>query len=78
MEQQSKYGDALEIISGKLGLLIIIEVDRLRLQVFSEAFLSSNFCYYPPMHTTRVCGVGVFSLSVEIGGIVNVAEGLWE
>ncbi|VFR00440.1 unnamed protein product [Cuscuta campestris] len=32
LEQQSKYGDALEVLSGKLGSLIMIEVDRLRLQ----------------------------------------------
>ncbi|XP_021846113.1 N-terminal acetyltransferase B complex auxiliary subunit NAA25 isoform X2 [Spinacia oleracea] len=32
LEQQAKYGDALEVLSGKLGSLILIEVDRLRLQ----------------------------------------------
>ncbi|CAK9164142.1 unnamed protein product [Ilex paraguariensis] len=32
LEQQSKYGDALEVLSGKLGSLIMIEVDRLRIQ----------------------------------------------
>lgn len=32
LEQQAKYGDALEILSGKLGSLLIIEVDRLRIQ----------------------------------------------
>ncbi|KAK3015669.1 hypothetical protein RJ639_007506 [Escallonia herrerae] len=32
LEQQLKYGDALEILSGKLGSLIMIEVDRLRMQ----------------------------------------------
>ncbi|KAG9132857.1 hypothetical protein Leryth_014790 [Lithospermum erythrorhizon] len=32
LEQQAKFGDALEVISGKLGSLIMIEVDRLRLQ----------------------------------------------
>ncbi|XP_059626419.1 N-terminal acetyltransferase B complex auxiliary subunit NAA25 isoform X2 [Cornus florida] len=32
LEQQSKYGDALEILSGKLGSLIMIEVDKLRIQ----------------------------------------------
>ncbi|KAL3518007.1 hypothetical protein ACH5RR_020596 [Cinchona calisaya] len=32
LEQQSKFGDALEILTGKLGSLIMIEVDRLRLQ----------------------------------------------
>nr|GMD61206.1 N-terminal acetyltransferase B complex auxiliary subunit NAA25 [Ipomoea batatas] len=32
LEQQSKYGDALEVLSGNLGSLIMIEVDRLRLQ----------------------------------------------
>lgn len=35
LEQQSKYSDALEVISGTLGSLIMIEVDRLRIQVFS-------------------------------------------
>ncbi|CAH9109432.1 unnamed protein product [Cuscuta epithymum] len=32
LEQQSKYGDALEVLEGKLGSLIMIDVDRLRLQ----------------------------------------------
>ncbi|KDP45753.1 hypothetical protein JCGZ_17360 [Jatropha curcas] len=32
LEQQAKYGDALEILSGKLGSLLMIEVDKLRLQ----------------------------------------------
>ncbi|KAL2924309.1 N-terminal acetyltransferase B complex auxiliary subunit NAA25, partial [Bienertia sinuspersici] len=32
LEQQGKYGDALEVLFGKLGSLILIEVDRLRLQ----------------------------------------------
>ncbi|KAK4370294.1 hypothetical protein RND71_009769 [Anisodus tanguticus] len=31
-EQQSKYGDALELLTGKFGSLIMTEVDRLRLQ----------------------------------------------
>ena len=33
LEQQAKYGDALEILSGDLGALLAIEVDKLRLQV---------------------------------------------
>ncbi|KAF8402561.1 hypothetical protein HHK36_010647 [Tetracentron sinense] len=32
LEQQAKYGAASEILSGKLGSLLIIEVDRLRIQ----------------------------------------------
>ncbi|XP_065881185.1 N-terminal acetyltransferase B complex auxiliary subunit NAA25 [Euphorbia lathyris] len=32
LEQQAKYGDALEILSGKLGSLLMIEVDKLRIQ----------------------------------------------
>ncbi|XP_051143279.1 N-terminal acetyltransferase B complex auxiliary subunit NAA25 [Andrographis paniculata] len=32
LEQQKKYGDALEILSGKLGSLMMIEADKLRLQ----------------------------------------------
>nr|XP_043635828.1 N-terminal acetyltransferase B complex auxiliary subunit NAA25 isoform X2 [Erigeron canadensis] len=32
LEQQAKYGDALEILSGSLGSLIMIEVDKLRMQ----------------------------------------------
>ncbi|KAL3616220.1 hypothetical protein CASFOL_039610 [Castilleja foliolosa] len=32
LEQQCKYGDALEILSGNLGSLMMIEVDKLRLQ----------------------------------------------
>ncbi|KAL0419191.1 UNVERIFIED_CONTAM: N-terminal acetyltransferase B complex auxiliary subunit NAA25, partial [Sesamum radiatum] len=34
LEQQCKYGDALEILYGKLGSLMGIEVDKLRLQLF--------------------------------------------
>lgn len=32
LEYQSKFGEALEILSGKLGSLIVIEVDKLRIQ----------------------------------------------
>ncbi|XP_024982120.1 N-terminal acetyltransferase B complex auxiliary subunit NAA25 isoform X3 [Cynara cardunculus var. scolymus] len=32
LEQQAKYGDALEVLSGNLGSLIMIEVDKLRIQ----------------------------------------------
>ncbi|KAB1202229.1 Phagocyte signaling-impaired protein [Morella rubra] len=32
LEQQAKYGDALEILSGNLGSLLMIEVDKLRIQ----------------------------------------------
>ncbi|KAK6234557.1 hypothetical protein SCA6_009894 [Theobroma cacao] len=32
LEQQSKFGDALEILTGKLGSLLMIEVDKLRIQ----------------------------------------------
>ncbi|KAJ9565188.1 hypothetical protein OSB04_001154, partial [Centaurea solstitialis] len=32
LEQQAKYGDALEVLSGNLGSLIMLEVDKLRLQ----------------------------------------------
>lgn len=39
LEQQAKYGDALEVLTGKLGSLLTVEVDRLRIQVFSKAFL---------------------------------------
>lgn len=37
LEQQSKFGAALEVLAGKLGSLIMIEVDRLRLQLTGEA-----------------------------------------
>lgn len=39
LEQQAKYGDALEILSGKLGSLLMIEVDKLRIQVLSLPFI---------------------------------------
>lgn len=39
LEQQAKYGDALEILSGKLGSLLMIEVDKLRIQVLCLAFI---------------------------------------
>ncbi|KAK4278520.1 hypothetical protein QN277_016356 [Acacia crassicarpa] len=32
LEQQAKFGDALEILSGNLGSLLMIEVDKLRIQ----------------------------------------------
>ncbi|KEH34387.1 putative tetratricopeptide-like helical domain, N-acetyltransferase B complex, non-catalytic subunit [Medicago truncatula] len=32
LEQQAKFGDALEILSGKLGSLLTINVDKLRMQ----------------------------------------------
>ncbi|CAN8253181.1 unnamed protein product [Cochlearia groenlandica] len=32
LEQQSKYSDALEVLSGNLGSLLMIEVDKLRIQ----------------------------------------------
>ncbi|XVE58959.1 hypothetical protein DITRI_Ditri05aG0005000 [Diplodiscus trichospermus] len=32
LEQQAKYGDALEILEGKLGSLLMIEVDKLRIK----------------------------------------------
>ncbi|KAK7289895.1 hypothetical protein RIF29_03918 [Crotalaria pallida] len=32
LERQAKFGDALEILSGKLGSLFMIEVDKLRIQ----------------------------------------------
>ncbi|KAK8641614.1 hypothetical protein V6N13_011004 [Hibiscus sabdariffa] len=32
LEQQGKYGDALDILGGKLGSLLMIEVDKLRIQ----------------------------------------------
>ncbi|XP_038901393.1 N-terminal acetyltransferase B complex auxiliary subunit NAA25 [Benincasa hispida] len=32
LEQQGKYGDALEVLTGKLGSLLTVEVDRLRIQ----------------------------------------------
>lgn len=39
LEQQAKYGDALDILSGKLGSLLLVEVDKLRIQVLSEVFI---------------------------------------
>lgn len=39
LEQQAKYGTALDILSGKLGSLLLVEVDKLRIQVLSEAFI---------------------------------------
>ncbi|KAJ8751296.1 hypothetical protein K2173_016478 [Erythroxylum novogranatense] len=32
LEQQARYADALEILSGKLGSLLVIEADKLRIQ----------------------------------------------
>ncbi|XP_010685884.2 N-terminal acetyltransferase B complex auxiliary subunit NAA25 isoform X2 [Beta vulgaris subsp. vulgaris] len=42
LEQQGKYEDALEVLSGELGSLIQIEVDRLRLQGRLLAHLGDN------------------------------------
>lgn len=39
LEQQAKYGDALEFLSGKLGSLLVIEVDKLRIQVLWEGLI---------------------------------------
>lgn len=39
-EQQRKYGDALEILPGKLGSLMMVEADKLWLQVLRRIFLS--------------------------------------
>lgn len=45
LERQAKFGDALEILSGKLGSLLMIEVDKLRMQVISVVlFELSNLC----------------------------------
>ena len=45
LERQAKFGDALEILSGKLGSLLMIEVDKLRMQVISIVlFVLSNLC----------------------------------
>ena len=41
LEQQAKYGDALEVLTGKLGSLLTVEVDRLRIQVFSKPFFNN-------------------------------------
>jgi N-terminal acetyltransferase B complex non-catalytic subunit len=38
LEQQSKYNDALEVLSGDLGSLLMIEVDKLRIQVGYKTF----------------------------------------
>lgn len=35
LEQQAKFGDALEILSGNLGSLLMIDIEKLRIQVFS-------------------------------------------
>lgn len=46
LEQQAKFGDALEILSGKLGSLLMIEVDKLQMQVITIAFFPSrSLCY---------------------------------
>lgn len=42
LEYQSKFGEALEILSGKLGSLIVIEVDKLRIQLTGEASCSGR------------------------------------
>lgn len=43
LEEQHKYSDALEILSGNLGSLMMIEVDKLRLKVYCRIF-SSSWC----------------------------------
>lgn len=40
LEEQHKYNDALEILSGNLGSLMMIEVDKLRLKVHCKIFSS--------------------------------------
>lgn len=40
LEQQAKYGDALELLSGKLGSLLIVEVDNLSIKVNYKALIN--------------------------------------
>lgn len=42
LEEQHKYNDALELLSGNLGSLMMIEVDKLRLQVLFRIFSSGG------------------------------------
>lgn len=68
LEQQAKYGNALEMLSGELGSLLMIEVDKLRVQVLSEAFIFLSLYFkksltlpsmamyiHAYMHYTYVC-----------------------
>lgn len=45
LEQQEKYGNALEILSGNLGSLLMVEADKLRIQVFSKDFIFFHFYF---------------------------------
>lgn len=51
LEQQAKYGDALEILCGKLGSLLVIEVDKLRIQVLCEDLIIWNINAITSSHT---------------------------
>jgi hypothetical protein len=70
LEQQEKYGDALEILSGQLGSLLMIEVDKLRIQVFSET-LCLGFFY---LKSTSVDNIVIFYIFEFIHKIMHI---LW-
>ena len=50
LEQQSKYKDALEVLSGNLGSLLVIEVDKLRIQVILQGCILSRCIHSDIMH----------------------------
>lgn len=67
LEQQSKYGDALEVLSGKLGSLVMIEVDRLQIQVISVTFFL--ICIHVQFYYTNIClSVYAYCLYMLLGG----------
>ncbi|XP_022857456.1 N-terminal acetyltransferase B complex auxiliary subunit NAA25-like [Olea europaea var. sylvestris] len=63
LEQQSKYGDALEILSGNLGSLMMIEVDKLRLQSQNTTEILVNQTRAWP-----VCRSFIFACHLELTG----------
>ncbi|KAF3652347.1 hypothetical protein FXO37_17559 [Capsicum annuum] len=72
LEQQSKYGDALELLTGKFGSLIMAEVDRLRLQewlwkIFSPLFRREK-------HPFTLAGTTNFFMNHELSPFVVAHE----
>lgn len=74
LEQQAKFGDALEILSGKLGSLMMIEVDKLRMQVISIAFfLSCNVSL-----TYEFCLLFIMNITLKAIRFYEGAIVIWE
>lgn len=71
LEQESKYNDALEVLSGDLGSLLMIEVDKLRIQVgykdfWAERTLNFMLFYYILRTPQKLFIFPIFKLNLSI------------